>query len=199
MFFLGNREQAMDFVNWLNSIEPGISFTFEWSDKTINFLDVKLILENGKIKTDLFVKETNPQLYLHFNSNHPAHVFKAIPYGQAIRIQTICSEPEFVRNQLVNLKEKLVARGYPEILIDQQFNEAAKIERADLLKPKVYPHGASPVPVNANKPKFKPEFIFTYNPHNPPVRKWVQQFHHILLSDPKMRQVRPNLPSIVFR
>ena len=41
----GSRADADYFVQWLNSIWPGIKFTYEWSDKEITFLDVRLVLE----------------------------------------------------------------------------------------------------------------------------------------------------------
>ena len=57
----------------------------------------------------------------------------------------ICSEDEFVQQQLSNLREKLSDRNYPDALITQQFDRAMAIDRADLLRPRTYPHGASPV------------------------------------------------------
>ena len=137
--FLGDRKQAEEFVKMLNNLEPGITFTFEWSDKTINFLDVQLEVVDGSLKTNLFIKPTNPQLYLHYQSNHPAHVFTAIPYGQAVRIRTICSEPEFVGAHLENLKTKLLDRGYPEQMIMEQFRRSATFDRQQFLKPTQYP------------------------------------------------------------
>ena len=153
LIFLGNEQKAKEFVDWLNGLEEGISFTFEWSDKQINYLDVELIVEDGKVKTNLHIKPTNPQLYLRYESNHPPHVLKAIPYGQAIRIKTICSEPEFLEENLMKLKEKLISRGYPVTLINEQFRKVENIERADLLKVKTYPHGATPQPIS-QKPIF---------------------------------------------
>ena len=39
----------------------------------INFLDVTVSLENGKIETDLYVKPTDIHLHLHSSSCHPYH------------------------------------------------------------------------------------------------------------------------------
>ena len=44
MLFHGDKDKAIEFVKWLNSLEEGISFTFEWPDKEICFLDVKQIV-----------------------------------------------------------------------------------------------------------------------------------------------------------
>jgi hypothetical protein len=36
---------------------------------------VRILMENGKLETDRFVKPTNLQLFLHHSSNHPSSVF----------------------------------------------------------------------------------------------------------------------------
>ena len=66
------------------------------------------------------------------------------------------------------------------------------------MKPKpAYPVDA--VPATPTKPKFKPTFIITYNPHNPNLREWLKETHFILKSDRKMNKIYPRPPSIVYR
>ena len=122
------KEQVHNFVEWLNTLDPSLDFTFEWSDEKINYLDVTLVMEDGKLETDRHVKPTNPQLFLHYTSNHPQSVFKAIVYGQAITVRTICSKDEFVQKHLKDLKEKFIHRGYPVEMVDKL--ETSK-QRAD--------------------------------------------------------------------
>ena len=105
-----SKEQAQEFVEWLNTLNPNLKFTFEWSDEKISYLDVTLVMEGGKLETDRHVKPTNPQLFLHYSSNHPKSVFKSIVYGQAITVRTICSKDEFVFNHLETLKRKFMDR-----------------------------------------------------------------------------------------
>ena len=111
--FMGTEEEASNFVDWMNTLWPGIKFTYEWSNKELTFLDVKLIKTAEGIETDRFVKPTNPQLYLHHKSNHPEHVFKSIVYGQALTVKMICSKDVFVEKHFENLKTKFRERGYP--------------------------------------------------------------------------------------
>ena len=47
-----------------NSIHPTIKFTTNWSYRLINY--VHLILTDEKIITDLYVKSTGPNQYLHY-------------------------------------------------------------------------------------------------------------------------------------
>ena len=40
-----------------------------WRDETL--IKIKIMIENGKVETNLYIKPINLQLYLHFFSNHP--------------------------------------------------------------------------------------------------------------------------------
>ena len=174
-----------------------MQFTYEWSNKEITFLDVRLVLE-GVLETDRHIKPTNPQLFLHFTSNHPSSVFKAIVYGQALSVRLICSKDEFLAKHLENLKNKFIERGYPVQLVVENLQRGAAIPRADLLKPKpVYPQ--QDCPATLSKPRFSPTFIVTYNPHNPNLHKWLKDNHNILLADRKMAKIFPNPPSVSYR
>ena len=80
--FTGNRKQAEEFVSWLNTLWPGLHFTYEWSNKTIKFLNVEILITPEGLETNMYVKPTNPQLYLHYTSSHPPQVFRAIIYDR---------------------------------------------------------------------------------------------------------------------
>ena len=46
------EESLKSFLVKINSIQPAIKFTSDWSYSSVNFLDVKVILKDGKIITD---------------------------------------------------------------------------------------------------------------------------------------------------
>ena len=119
----GTTDDAKEFVGWLNTLWPGLQFTYEWSNQEITFLDVRLVIENGKLETDRYTKPTNPQLFLDHTSNHPPSVFKAIVYGQALNVKLICSKEEFVLKHLSNLKQKFLDRGYPCELVEANLSK----------------------------------------------------------------------------
>ena len=65
MLYRGSEEQCRHLVDWLKNIMPGVvKFKYDLSFKKIEFLDLEIIIENGKLETNLFVKPTNLQLYL---------------------------------------------------------------------------------------------------------------------------------------
>ena len=115
MLFEGSNEECDDFVSWLNSLYPGvIKFKHEFSTENEEFLDLRIILENGRIETNLYIKPSNLQLYLDYFSNHPQPCKEGLVYGQALRIMERCSKPEWGNQHLENLRKKLKERNYPD-------------------------------------------------------------------------------------
>ena len=68
-----------------------LKFTYESSETNIPFLDLKVILSNGELSTDLHIKSTDRQQFLHYTSSHPDHTKRSIIYSQALRISRIGS------------------------------------------------------------------------------------------------------------
>ena len=68
--FKGTEQEFESFVYWLNSLMTGVvKFTSKISYSHVEFLDLMIKIENGKLNTDLFIKPSNLQLYLNYNSN----------------------------------------------------------------------------------------------------------------------------------
>ena len=95
----------------------------------VEFLDLQIFLENGRLETNLFIKPSNLQLFLDFKSNHPKHCKIGIVYGQALRIIERCSEQVDANLHLESLKVKLIDRNYPVQVIENQFARAKKKNR----------------------------------------------------------------------
>ena len=61
------------FMMEFNNFNPNIKFTYEFSEESINFLDLNVKFSSGKIQTSLYVKPTDCHQYLHYESSHPKH------------------------------------------------------------------------------------------------------------------------------
>jgi hypothetical protein len=148
-----------------------IQFKFEFSFKKVEFLDLAISIEDGLLKTDLFVKPTNKQIFIDYNSNHPTHCMESIPYSQALRVVERCSSDESKENHLLNLKSKFEDRNYPSKLIDKQFSKAKGKDRKSLI-------------YQSRKDKSKKDgkirLIFTHNQDNPPIYKWLREGKRLL-------------------
>ena len=61
------------FITYLNNLHPTIKFTSSFSHSEISFLDVNVLLINGRLETDLYVKPTDKHQYFLKSSCHPSH------------------------------------------------------------------------------------------------------------------------------
>ena len=53
------EEKLINFITYLNNLHPTVKFTSSFSYNEIPFLDVKVMLLNGRLETDLYVKPTD--------------------------------------------------------------------------------------------------------------------------------------------
>ena len=110
-----------------------IKFKFDFSYNKVEFLDLEISIEEGYLKTNLYIKPSNKQLYLDYNSNHHLQCKQSIPYSQALRVVERCATPTDRQLHLDTLKCKLEDRNYPENLIDKQFERAESKNRKELI------------------------------------------------------------------
>ena len=76
-FIWTHGTQGLDsFLNEFNKFHHSLSFTYETSKERVNFLDLNVILKNGKISTDIYYKPTDGHQYLHYKSPLPEHIKK---------------------------------------------------------------------------------------------------------------------------
>ncbi|CAJ0921678.1 unnamed protein product [Ranitomeya imitator] len=119
VFFIwtGDAEALRGFHADLNSSTPNITFSLQYSDQSINFLDTLVIIRSGGIvETDLNVKSTDRNSLLSYTGNHPRHVKKALPKSQHDRIRRIVSNPVQRTMRYMEMDRKFHDRGYPPTL-----------------------------------------------------------------------------------
>ena len=85
----------------------------------------------------MYVKPTDTNSYLKYDSAHPPKCKESLPYSQFIRIRRICKNKEdYDRNVEMKAKEFTI-KGYPQNIIEKAKIEVAKKEREGLLVRKV--------------------------------------------------------------
>ena len=124
------------FTNHLNGVHGTIKFTVETSNTSINFLDTTVMIRDQELETTLYVKPTDRNNYLPFDSAHPYHCKKGLPYGQFLRIRSICSTEKDFIHHCVKKAAQLRQKGYPIALRNSAFERARANKRTDLLQPK---------------------------------------------------------------
>ena len=181
MLFRGTENDCKELVIWLNSLLPGvIKFKYEFSYSKIEFLDLEISISEGFLKTNLYVKPSNKQLFLDYNSNHPSHCKQAIPYSQALRVVERCANPEDRDDHLANLKNKFLDRNYPTNLIEQQFEKAKSKERKSL----IFQNRK-----DKTKGDKKVRLMFTHTKTNPPIHSWVRQCKKLLVRNDQAKEI----------
>ena len=188
------REKLDEFLNFCNNNEYGM--IFETNDDSVSttsvpFLDVRVIIENGKLKTDLYSKPTDKFQYLNFASCHPYHQKANLPYGLALRIRRICSSTSDFKLHCKELTVRLRRRGYKLGLIKNGLRKAAALSREDLL----YNQQQQQQSHTANRVIFST----TYNPRIPHLQQKLKELQPILHASQRCKEIFPEPPLIAYR
>ena len=145
---------------------------------SIPFLDVSCSIENGRIKPDLFKKETDKNQYLLPSSCHPKQTTKAIPFSLALRIVRICYSPEDRERRFSELSKSLVARGYNH---ETAIQKARNVPRERALKK-----------VTTQKQTNRPVLATPFDPKLPAVSSIIAKHWRIMSSqDSYLNEVFP--------
>ena len=130
-----SRQDLDLFVEHLNSRENNIKFSTEISEHSVNFLDMKVTInEDLSIVTDLYTKPTDSHDYLLYSSAHPRKCKDSIPYSQFLRVRRICSRIEDYEQNAMKLSIHFKRRGYPTSLIEEAALTVRKFRNATMYK-----------------------------------------------------------------
>ena len=92
-------------------------------------------VKDGSIETELYTKPTDKHQYLLVSYCHPQHTKRSIPFGLALRLRRICSNPDNYKQRTNELIDYLANRGYDKTFLKTQIQRASDILRTDALKP----------------------------------------------------------------
>jgi len=138
IFFLfqGTLAEIQQLEIDLNKIHPTIKFTLTYSLTDTNFLDLHIYLnKHRKLKTTLYRKPTDCQMYTHYNSNHPTYIKHNIIYNQALRLNKLIDNDNELSKHLHILTKALLAQNYPLDIINQNIMKALTHSQQELLHP----------------------------------------------------------------
>jgi hypothetical protein len=108
-------------ANRWNNKDPSIKLNVQISS-AITFLDLDMELIEGRVQTKVFHKPSYEPYYLPFNSIHPMHMKKNIPYAMLLRAVRYCSSFQLYINERESLRMALLLNKYPGNFINDQFN-----------------------------------------------------------------------------
>ena len=184
--WLHGEEAFEEFVKHANACHESISFTHSLG-RTVNYLDVTATINGEVITTDLYTKPTDRHQYLLPTSDHPPHVHQHLPYGLAVRICGIVSEPPALNRRLEELADFLTCRGYPAALVRQQLAKARVKPRCELLQD-----------AGIRKTSNRTPLVCTWDHRLPPLNTLVRLAFPVLSSNERLSNVF-ELPLVSYR
>lgn len=190
LIWKGTEIELKKFIEEINKVHPTIKFDYNYSKSEIDFLDLKIYKNAaGKLATKIFTKPTDRQAYLHKSSAHPNHLKKSIPYGQALRLRRICTEPDEFEESSKNLKTKMMNRGYTEDEVTSQINRAREKPREELLQYNTEERETSQ----------RIPYVVTYYPDLPNLKTTIEKHWPILQINQKMKETFKRKPIMAYR
>ena len=166
------REELNQFITAVNSFHPALKYTWEISNTSLAFLDIKVSVEGNGLCTSVHYKPTDSHSYLLYSSSHPSHVKNSIPYSQFLRLRRLCSEDSdfsFKSEEMCNFFDK---RGYPASVVQAGHHRAQQIDRQSALQ------------TSQKENNNRIPFTLTFHPHNHAVKSIILKNFKLLQNDP---------------
>jgi len=108
-------------INTWNNFDVNIKLN-PHVDQSVNFLDITIENKNGQLFTKVYHKPSHEPYFLPYNSIHPLHIKKNIPFAMLLRSIKYCSTFEAYLDERETIRMALLLNKYPNNFIDNQFN-----------------------------------------------------------------------------
>ena len=191
MVWDNDKESLENFLSHLNSCHHSIKFTSEVSKEQINFLDTTVRLnEDRKLYTDLYCKPTDAHNYLLYNSCHPQHLTRSLPYSQFLRVRRICHYLSDYDRNAAQIGQHFLRRNYPEDLVIEAMIKVRRMDRSTLL---------STAPPNKSNNLENSFLVTTFHPDCTPLRDIVQENWSLLGRTSNTEGIYHNPPIFGYR
>ena len=118
------REELTQFITAVNSFHPALKYTWEISDTSLAFLDIKISIEGNGLCTSVYYKPTDSHSYLLYSSSHPSHVKNSIPFSQFLRLRRLCSDDSDFSEKSEAMCQFFDKRGYPVSVVQAGHHRA---------------------------------------------------------------------------
>ena len=93
----------------------GLEWIFEEGSKKVNYMDMTILIHEGRIVTSLYEKAINLYLYIPPHSAHPPGVLTGLVSGNILRIHSLCSKQDDINRRTKQFYARLLVRRYQQI------------------------------------------------------------------------------------
>ena len=97
---------------------------------SVDFLDVTISNENGRLRTSVYHKSAAEPYILPFTSDHPRHIHHNIPYAALLRAARLCSNVEDFYAGCVRLDVSQLLNDYPPGFISKHTDRFFRVYNA---------------------------------------------------------------------
>ena len=140
---------------------------------------------NGFLSTDVYQKPTDTHNYLQYDSSHPQHCIRSIPYSQFTRLKRIVSEPETLKRRISEFTEYFANSGYPRSLLKKVSNQVLN-QGNQIDKQKEH------VAVASTK------VVTTFNVRLPNLKDLIEKHWNIIQTNGKCREVLTSPSQVIY-
>ena len=182
-----SREELDHFITSVNSFHPALKYTWEISETSLAFLDIKVYISGNVLCTSVHYKPTDSYSYLLYSSSHPSHVKNSIPYSQFLRLRRLCSDDYDFSSKSEEMCQFFEKRGYPVSVVKAGHHRAQQFDRQSSLQ-------TSQKDKNDRIP-----FTLTFRPHNHAVKSIILNNFKLLQNDPETGRIFSQPPLISFK
>ena len=182
-----SREELDQFITSVNSFHPALKYTWEISETSLAFLDIKVSIRGNALCTSVHYKPTDSHSYLLYSSSHPSHVKNSIPYSQFLRLRRLCSDDSDFSSKSEEMCQFFEKRGYPVSVVKASHHRAQQFDRQSSLQ-------TSQKDKNDRIP-----FTLTFHPHNHAVKSIILSNFKLLQNDPETGRIFSQPPLISFK
>ena len=118
-----SREELDHFITSINSFHPALKYTWEISETSLAFLDIKVSISGNVLCpcTSVHFKPTDSHSYLLYSSSH---VKNSIPYSQFLRLRRLCSDDSDFSSKSEEMCQFFEKRGYPVSVVKASHHRA---------------------------------------------------------------------------
>lgn len=138
--WLRDPDPNVDTYHWdaFQSIINAMGLTWEFSPRshTVNFMDLVITLDAGKLSTRLYAKPMALHLYIPPSSCHTPGLTTGLIHGHFHRLFNLCSQEKDIEHEIYLFFNRLLDRGYslPDLIpIFLTAEQKARERRAQLL------------------------------------------------------------------
>ena len=167
------REELTQSITAVNSYHPALKYTWEISETSLAFLDIKISIEGNGLCISVYCKPTDLRSYLLYSSSHPSHVKNSITFSQFLRLRRLCNFDSDFSEESEAMCQFFQKGGYPVSAVRAGHHNAQEIDRQPALQ------------TTEKENTDRIPFTLTFHPHNHAVKSIILKNFKLLQNDSK--------------